>query len=93
VAGGLCERWWVQRGWAPPKAVPRGRDCTGNPRYLDEGADMAFVTRWPCRNASLARVSVNDRLRNTIRVTYFRDIGPQGVPLPSGEHLAAYALP
>jgi hypothetical protein len=42
-----------------------GRDCTGNPRQLDEGADMAFVTRWPCRNASLASVSVNDRLRNT----------------------------
>ena len=47
---------------------------------------MAFVTRWPCRNASLARVSANDRLRNTCRVTCSRDIGLQGLPLPFGEH-------
>ncbi len=36
----------------------------------------------------LRHESADDRLRNTSRVTYFRDIGPQGVPLPSGEHLS-----
>ena len=31
-------------------------------------------------------VSANDRLRNTGRVTYFRDIGLRGLPLPLCEH-------
>jgi len=31
-------------------------------------------------------VSANDRLRDTGRVTYFRDIGLQGLPLPFGGH-------
>jgi hypothetical protein len=30
-------------------------------------------------------VSASDRLRNTGRVTYFRDIGLRGLPLPFGE--------
>ena len=37
-------------------------------------------------NADRLEVSANDRLRNIGRVTYFRDIGLQGLPLPFGQH-------
>ena len=39
-----------------------------------------------CGNRMLRQESADDRLRNTGRVTYFRDIGLQGLPLPFGQH-------
>jgi hypothetical protein len=39
-----------------------------------------------CRNASSVRVSANHRLRTPAGVTYFRDIGLRGLPLPFSEH-------
>jgi hypothetical protein len=49
---------------------------------------QCLATSQVMRTRQARHCNANDRLRNTSRVTYFRDIGPQSVPLPSGEHLS-----
>jgi hypothetical protein len=62
------------------------RDCTGNPRQPYEAADTACVTRCSCGNTASAKVSANDRLRNTGCGYVLPRSWPPDLPLPFGEH-------
>jgi hypothetical protein len=47
---------------------------------------QCLATSQVMRTRQARHCNANDRLRNTGRVTYFRDIGLQGLPLPFGQH-------
>ncbi len=71
---------------AASSSASRSGEPSGSACYI--GADTSSFTPLSCGNTVPSGVSADDRLRNASRVTYSRDIGPQSVPLPSGEHLS-----